>query len=172
MKNSFFEIKKLSFLLLTAIIISGITKDVIAKGDLTIGGFIGTWHGNGQLFGMKADFKITFEWVLKKQFMQLTFLNNLKDKEGHEQELNSLAFYKLIGEDLLQGYWFDSRGTILPLNANMKDSVLTTLWGGPNTEKGKTIYSLVGIDRLDVTDYILKNEQWKEFGHAVYYRVK
>ena len=165
------EIKKWTFPLWIGIIIYGSSGSLFAQEDLLIDKFIGSWSGKGLLFGMEAEFTMKWERVLQKQFVHLIFQNSFKDSEGHERIFKAQAFYKFNDENQFQGSWFDSRGMTFPLKANIGDSALTTLWGSPETEEGKTIYQLVGDGKLDVNDFILKEGQWKKFGHAIYHRI-
>ena len=132
--------------------------------------FLGSWSGTGQLFGAEARFEMTWERVLEDKFVHLTFRNSFKDSGGRERMLKAQAFYKATGGGRFRGTWFDSRGMILPLKSTFEDSVLTTLWGTPESEEGRTVYRLHAEDRIEVDDYIKKDGKWQRFGHAVYHR--
>ena len=132
--------------------------------------FLGSWSGAGQLFGAEARFEMNWERVLDNKFVRLTFRNSFKDSGGGERSLNAQAFYKATSEGRFRGTWFDSRGMILPLKSTFEDSVLTTLWGAPESEEGRTVYRLHADDRIEVDDYINKDGKWQRFGHAVYHR--
>jgi hypothetical protein len=51
------------------------------------------------------------------------------------------------------------------------DSTLTVEWGTPETELGRTVYRLVGVDRVEVEDFVRKGDAWRSFGRASYNRL-
>ncbi len=112
-----------------------------------------------------------WDWVLGQQFVRLRFENNMRGADGVERVLAAEAFYKPLPNGRFDGTWFDSRGVVLPLQGSIEEATLTTLWGTPETEQGKTVYRLLDGDQLEVTDFVLQNEQWNQFGHAIYTRV-
>jgi len=105
---------------------------------------------------------MNWEWTLDKKFVRLTFQNKVIKAE---------AFYQATGAKEYIGTWFDSRGMILPLKAGVEDSALVTLWSSPETEQGRTIYRLMDADKLKVSDFFLKDNEWHQFGEVVYNRV-
>lgn len=145
-------------------------SDNVTAQDALFEQFLGSWSGNGQLFGAEARFEMTWERVLEDKFVRLTFRNSFKDSGGRERSLKAQAFYKATSEGRFRGTWFDSRTMILPLNSTFEGSVLTTLWGAPESEEGRTVYRLHADDRIEVDDYIRKDRKWQRFGHAVYHR--
>ena len=147
------------------------TQRVSAQEVLVIHQFIGAWEGHGTLFGADATFSMKWEWVLEKQFVRLTFQNKMQSSEGVERILKAQAFYKPIGAGRFEGTWFDSRGMVLPLKGSAEQTTLTTLWGTPETEQGRTVYRLVDKSHLEVEDFVLKGDQWHHFGQAIYRRL-
>ncbi len=69
-----------------------------------------------------------------------------------------------------EGYWSDSNGSLHPLQATYADGVLTTLWGRPETEEGRTVYAATGDGGLSVTDWVKVDGDWRQFMHADYVR--
>ncbi len=125
--------------------------------------FLGTWHGAGTLFGKEAKFSMTWERSPYGQFVHLSFRN---------PAITAEAFYHLDNAQSYRGTWVDSRGVSLPLAAVVKDSVLETTWGSPETEQGRTSYHLRAADSIEVTDFVLKDGKWTRFGRARYTRSK
>ena len=146
-------------------------QHALAQEVVVIQQFIGSWEGQGELFGSKASFSMKWESVLGQQFVRLTFENGTKGPDGIDRTLQAVAFYKPIGEGRLEGTWFDSRGKVLPLQVSTEPTTLTTLWGTSSTEQGRTTYRLVDKGTIEVEDFVLKDDQWHQFGHATYQRV-
>lgn len=132
----------------------------------------GIWKGNGNLFGKEAQFEMTWEKTLNDKFFKLSFSNEFTDNKGAIRSLKSQAFYKIIDNKEFEGYWFDSRGLILPLKASFTDSELTVFWGDDTTEKGKTVYTINDDKTIDVTDYVSIKGDYKLFGSANYVKVE
>jgi hypothetical protein len=153
------------------VMVYALTGSAFAQDGSSINRLIGAWNGKGKLFGAEAEFMMTWEWVLADKFAHLTFQNKIKRSSGEEQVFKARAFYKPEGEKQFQGTWFDSRGMVLPLQASAEDSALTTLWGSPETEQGRTVYRIIDRDTIEVNDFVLtKDGQWRNFGYAVYHR--
>ena len=112
-----------------------------------------------------------WEWVLEQQFVSLTFENRIQDADGTERILKAQAFYRLIEAGRFDGTWFDSRGIVPPLEGNAEQSILTTLWGTPETEQGRTVYHFLDESRVEMEDSVLEGDQWHPFGHAIYRRL-
>jgi len=132
----------------------------------------GAWKGEGNLFGKDAKFEMIWEKTLENKFFKLSFSNEYVDNKGVTRTLKSQAFYKIINDGEYEGYWFDSRGLILPLKALFEDSQLTVFWGDDKTEKGKTVYTINSDQTINVLDYISINGSYKLFGSADYVKIK
>jgi len=125
---------------------------------------IGEWEGQGSLMGNKASFSMNWKSTLNDKFLKLTFQNQFTDKSGVKRILKANGYYNL---KTLKGYWFDSRGMMLPLRLETTDNSMIVFWGDESTEKGKTIYTLDG-KRVNVEDFFLKNDKYIPFGNASY----
>ncbi len=163
--------RSLAITLLVILLAPLCTQQALAQEFPVIDQFIGAWEGRGTLFGADAEFSMEWEWVLDQQFVRLTFENRIQDADGTERILKAQAFYRLIEAGRFDGTWFDSRGIVLPLEGNAEQATLTTLWGTPETEQGRTVYHLLDESRLAVEDSVLQGDQWHTFGHAIYRRL-
>ena len=131
---------------------------------------IGAWVGSGTLFGADATFTMKWEWALGERFVRLTFQNRMVGADGVARGLDAEAFYQPMGEGRFEGTWFDTRGMVLRLSGTVEERTLTTLWGSPETEQGRTVYRLLEENRMEVEDWVLSGDQWSQFGHATYSR--
>ncbi|MEK6155499.1 hypothetical protein WIW50_19735 [Flavobacteriaceae bacterium 3-367] len=128
-------------------------------------GIVGQWEGQGTLFGTDAAFKMHWTTTLNDKFVKLSFQNQFVEKSGTTRVMKASAFYNL---EKKEGYWFDSRGLMLPLKLEPAAQSLTVWWGDESTEQGKTVYTLLGKKRLNVEDYVLKDNSYMSFGKAQY----
>lgn len=147
------------FSLCTQVVFSQHFLDVITTGP---------WEGSGTLLGSEAEFKMNWQSVLEDQFLKLEFQNKRTSGSGNELILTSHAYYQQKSDSLFQGTWFDSRGITFPLRGTLKGSTFTVNWGSPETEQGKTIYTLTSDTEITVTDYFLRETTYVKFGEAVY----
>jgi hypothetical protein len=125
---------------------------------------MGTWEGEGQLFGEAASFYMEWKQSLEGKFLSLSFRNSFTDGSGTMRAMEARAYYQL---DSYKGYWFDSRGQMLPLSFHIEGNTLTVLWGDNTTEQGKTIYSF-GAAEAEVKDFVYRKDDYVPFGTAAY----
>lgn len=126
------------------------------------------WKGEGILFGTEAKFEMNWEQVLGGQFYQLTFQNE-RIEESDKFIFNAIGFYKLTGSTSFEGTWFDSRGISFPLKGLVADNQLVVDWGTPDTEVGKSIYTINPDGTISVEDYIQQDEKSTNFAKAKYH---
>lgn len=128
----------------------------------------GSWKGTGTLLDSEAEFDMKWTWELNSKFLKLEFQNKRTSASGQELVLKSHAYYQPQNDSLFEGTWFDSRGITFPVRGILKDSTFTVNWGTPETEQGKTIYTLASDTEIAVTDYFLRETTYVKFGEAVY----
>lgn len=121
------------------------------------------WMGTGTLMSKEATFTMSWARVLNDQFYQLEFSN-----ETEVFRFEAIGYYQLVGPDSVAGTWFDVRGNTFPLQGNVTSTQLTINWGSPETEMGKTVYSLLEDGSIEVLDYVEKGGTMVQFGQAVY----
>lgn len=127
----------------------------------------GSWSGEGKSMGMPARLRMTWEWVLGEKFLRLSLKNEMTTPGGQVQLFEGHVYY-LPGEGRCDGMWFDSRGISFPIKCTSDGQSLTALWGSPDQETGKSIYSFSAEGKLEVVDFVQqKDGSWKEFGRFV-----
>ncbi len=157
--------KRIFLLLAASLLIAG--KTVAQTSESFVKAVIGNWQGKGTLFNQEASFHMKWENALSSKFVKLTFKNSFKDKSGVDREMNAHAYYRLMQNT---GYWFDSRGIMLPLTLEISENSMTVLWGDASSERGKTIYSIDNLNHISVQDFVLKGGSYALFGEATYKR--
>lgn len=126
------------------------------------------WEGTGTLMNSPATYKMHWERTLDNSFIKLQFENKRVDKDGKEINFKSHAYYKVGEASKVTGTWFDSRGISFPLKGSVSKKELIIFWGSPETEEGKTRYTLQSDTEIHVMDYILRNGTYLPFGKAQY----
>lgn len=131
----------------------------------------GDWKAQGKAFGMEAKFYMKWEWVLQNRFIQLSYKIEMRGKDGQPQIFEGTAFYKPAANGKYEGTWFDSQRSIHPIAATADSSALTSFWGKPETEQGKSIYRLLDENRIEVVDAVrAKDGSWREFSRNTFGR--
>jgi len=156
--------KKICLLIFTLLLTAGTTLGQSFWDDMASG----SWKGGGTLMGSEADFYMKWSWELDGKFLKLEFQNKRTSDSGRELIFKSHAYYQPKNDSLFKGTWFDSRGVTFPVSGVLKDSTFTVNWGTPETEQGKTVYTLISDIEVKVTDYVLRGENYVKFGEAVY----
>lgn len=126
----------------------------------------GYWTGTGSLFGEDAVFEMEWSPTLKGRFFQLSF-KNVFVREGASYEMQATALYRIL-DGRLSATWFDSRGQILPIAAELIDKRLVSHWGDESTEQGRTEYTILEDGTMRVSDFVKKGEEYVSFGQAIY----
>ncbi|MEQ8526013.1 hypothetical protein [Gracilimonas sp.] len=142
------------------------SQDVTAQQNLEQH-FIGSWQGTGHLMGSEATFDMRWQKKLGGQFLKLTFQNSRTPENSSPVIFNAIAMYR-PGAKEWTGTWFDVRGISFPLKGHVEDKTLTVDWGSSDTEQGRTVYALQNDGSMIVTDFILQQGSYTEFGKATY----
>src|SRR5262245_45728536 len=108
----------------------------------------GNWQGEGTVFGRPATLQIKWESILNDKFMKLSLRQEMEARNSSRQIFEGHAYYQPKGMDKYAAQWFDSRGVTFPINSYVEGDTLTSLWGSPNTEEGKSTYQLIDDSTL------------------------
>ncbi len=149
--------KILVTILITIAFQNCIAQNVLSKME-------GNWEGQGMLFNQAATFQMKWAPALNGSFIKLIFKNQIN---GSNQVFLAEAIYRVENENTAIGWWFDIRKYSLNIDATMDQYQLISIWKN-ETEKGKTVYQLISKDKIAVTDFVWKNEEWVQFGNAEY----
>lgn len=127
----------------------------------------GAWTGEGKAMGMPATLQMSWDWVLGEKFLRLSLKNEMKGENGQVRVFEGHAYYQ-PAEGKCEGTWFDSRGVSFPIKCSVDGPALTAIWGSTTTEQGKSIYRLLGDEKLEVVDFVKQPDgSWREFGRFV-----
>ncbi|MEM8894840.1 MAG: hypothetical protein AAGC88_09700 [Bacteroidota bacterium] len=151
--------KYLSFLFLLVL-----SSNLLAQERAQLIDFLGNWQGEGKLFGQAAHYNMTWEETLDGQFIKLTFQNEII---SNGQGIKSEAYYQQKGDTAVIGRWFDNRGYIIEIDAELDHDAMTSYWSNEK-EKGKTVYTFINVDSITVSDFVWKNEAYAPFSQASY----
>jgi hypothetical protein len=162
-----------SLVVFTAILFAIVTP-AMGQGEKSIRNFEGTWVGSGKSMGMTSSMQLKWEWVLDQKFLRLTLNNEMQSSGGQKQNFAGHAYYQpSTAGDKFTAQWFDSRGISFPITGSFDGTTLTSDWGSPDKEEGRSIYKLIDAETMEVVDSVkLKDGTWREFGRATVKRQK
>ncbi|GAA4272894.1 hypothetical protein GCM10022258_21880 [Aquimarina gracilis] len=124
------------------------------------------WEGKGELLGSTASFRMNWEPILEGKFFRLSFQN--QRDQSKEYIFRAMGVYQPNSDDTFTGTWFDSGGFSFPIKGSFSENELVVYWGTPETEEGKTIYTINEGGSVSVRDYVLKDGKLIQFGKASY----
>lgn len=90
--------------------------------------------------------------------------------EGEGELLDRPAAFGMSWSRSLDGRWIDSRGVMLSIDAEIVDSTLVSTWSGE--ENGRTEYTVIDANTVEVTDYVRADGQYHPFASARYRRIR
>ncbi|MCM3873989.1 MAG: hypothetical protein ND895_25150 [Pyrinomonadaceae bacterium] len=170
MKNSNFKNRTLGIAVSLSMLLFFTHRLEASMTDAFLNRLEGNWQGEGKSMGTSARMQMKWEWVLGKKFLRLSLKNEMQGATGNTA-FEGHAYYRLSGGGKCEGKWFDSRGASFPISCNIEGEALTALWGTPEQEQGKSVYSFLEAGKLEVVDSVMdKSGKWKEFGRFVVVR--
>ena len=110
------------------------------------------------------------DWELRENGdVILEFSNAFVGEDGGLTPiLDATAVYRARA-DSIRGVWIDSRPERVELSASADPTSLTTHWRS-SSENGRTEYTVLGSDAVQVEDFVLTDDGWRAFGTARYER--
>ncbi len=131
----------------------------------------GRWFSEGKSFGNPAEIEMVWSWTLQGKFFQINYKIAARVK-NEDQYFYGTAYYKVDSASHYSATWFDSGGEMHPITATDDGQTLTSIWGIPGKKLGKTTYSFLDENTVEITDYIFSNKQqtWKEFSRNTFRR--
>ena len=139
-----------------------VVADVTPSLDWMVGG----WHGTGLFFGRPSEVTLDVRRVAADRAIAIDYRVTVAARDtapaisfaGH-------AFYRASAGPLWAGRWVDNQGSIRDLAGLLDGAAMTTMWGDPSTEIGRTIYRIEG-DALTITDAVLRGDTYSPFASA------
>lgn len=128
---------------------------------------LGEWSSECDAWGTPANCRILWSEGLHAEQVKISYA--ISNRENGAAIFSGEGVYR-NGGDSLNGFWADSGGAVHPLRASWAENSLTTHWGRAGGEQGRTVYRLDDDNRLEVTDWALRDEGWAEFMKVSYVR--
>jgi len=141
------------------------------KADATLADFVGDWQSNGVTFGQPAHSMLRWHPALNDKFMRVDYEIKSADKPDAPTMFKGLGFYQISDGASLKAFWADSSGDLHPISAKINGRTLVSTWGVAGGKLGRTHYELNAAGQIEVTDWLLRNDGWRQFNHNVFSRL-
>lgn len=128
----------------------------------------GDWSSQGKAFGAEAVSTMTWEPALSGRFYRLDYRIEMTREDG-VQTFEGVGYYRAL-EESVSGYWADSTGDLHPITAKVTEDALTSHWGRAGGKQGRTEYRFLGDSTVEVTDWLLTAEGWRQFNKGIFQR--
>ncbi|MEP2101255.1 MAG: hypothetical protein ABJP02_01375 [Parasphingorhabdus sp.] len=126
----------------------------------------GTWRATGNSFYEKAQSKMVWSKTLGDHFYRIDYSFSTTGKA--EEGFTGIGHYRMADRPDVTGYWVDNSGDLHPLNGKVKGDRLRTIWGEAGSKQGLTEYLLLPDGGLQVTDWLLTDDGWREFNKTTF----
>ncbi|NNC38584.1 MAG: hypothetical protein EX271_01735 [Acidimicrobiales bacterium] len=138
------------------------------KDAIWIEKFLGKWQSTGDAFGQPAVSTMVWTLALEGRFIRLDYSIDPPNKENAKSIFSGVAYYKMGDDGSYTAFWADTSGDLHPLNASFADNTLTTIWGVEGEKLGKTRYALGADGNITVTDWIMRDGEFRQFHHNTF----
>lgn len=129
----------------------------------------GTWISDGPAFGSPAQSRMEWAPALDGKFAKLDYRIEMTPPGGAVRVFEGAAFYRAAGDG---AFWADNSGDLHPIRVEAEESALVAHWGVEGGKQGRTRYELLADGGVKVTDWILRDGDWRRFNENVFTRVK
>jgi len=133
---------------------------------------VGEWAGSGRLFGNASQVTLSVAAAPDGAATSLLYRAQTKAAPGRPAIMfEGKANYRTMAKGRVEGAWRDSSGSDYAIGGQIKGMTMTTLWGHPIREIGRSTYVRGADDTLTVTDAVMTTEgHWRIFASATYQR--
>jgi hypothetical protein len=158
----------LAFLLVVAPVVAQTGPQAAAEVTApSLDWMVGDWRGSGKHFGRDSVVTLTVRTVAGGAAYSMDY-GVIVAAGGDQPEMRFAAHgvYQRAKGKKWHGRWVDNFGNLHDLSGVIDGQKMTTLWGSPATEIGRSTYSLVD-GKLRITDTSLnKDGVFNRFGES------
>jgi hypothetical protein len=147
--------------------VCGQTAPAQSETLVTLDWMVGDWSGNGKHFGRDSAVTLTVKTAAGGAAYSLDY-SVIVSAAGDNPEMRFAAhgFYQRAKGREWHGRWTDNFGNLHDLSGVIEGQKMTTLWGSPATEIGRSSYALID-GKLRIIDTSLnKDGVFDEFGQS------
>lgn len=133
----------------------------------TLDWMVGEWSGKGKLFGRDSEVELIVKPVAAGAAYSLDYrIYVAADGNATEMRFAAHGFFQRGKGRKWHGRWVDNFGNLHDISGTLDAQAMTTLWGSPSTEIGRSSYSIIG-GQLQIVDWALaKDGNFNEFARS------
>lgn len=156
--------------ILAALICIGSTHAASAEEESPIfERFLGEWRSDGQAFGAPADTVMVWTRTLGGRFYRIDYHIEMR-RDGQTSVFEGVGHYRADRDGAADGYWADNSGDLHPIRAETEGAALVSYWGVEGEKYGRTRYELAPSGEMQVTDWIMSSDGWRQFNKNTFER--
>jgi hypothetical protein len=147
--------------------VSGQTAPAQSEAAATLDWMVGDWSGNGKHFGRDSVVTMSVKTVAGGAAYSMDY-SVIVSAGGNQPEMRFAAHgvYQRAKGRKWHGRWIDNFGNLHDLFGAIDGQKMTTLWGSPSTEIGRSTYALVDGQLRVIDTSLNKDGIFSEFGQS------
>jgi hypothetical protein len=128
---------------------------------------VGSWSGYGKMFGQHSKVSLVVRSVAGAAAYSFDYEAVVAAQPGgREMRFAAHAFFQKGKDNRWHGRWVDSAGNLHDVYGLLEPGAMTSTWGSPSTEIGRSNYTLVE-GKMRITDSVLgKDNMFKAFAQS------
>ncbi|WP_417619778.1 hypothetical protein [Parasphingorhabdus sp.] len=128
----------------------------------------GSWTASGNSFGPDVKSEMIWSKTLDGQFYKIDY--RIIIDAASDKTFTGIGHYRATESNTTVGYWADNSGDLHPLSVTIGKDAIVSIWGVAGGKQGRTEYRLLNEGRVQVTDWLLTRDGWRQFNHASFAR--
>jgi hypothetical protein len=128
---------------------------------------LGNWSGSGKLFGQDSRVTLSVRPVAGEAAYSFDYqVMTAAGQNRAETRFQAHAFFQRGKGNQWHGRWVDNFGNLHDISASLDRNNMTSTWGSPSTEIGRSTY-ILNDGRMLVTDWALgRDGVFKQFAQS------
>ncbi|WP_164118838.1 hypothetical protein [Sphingorhabdus sp. Alg239-R122] len=126
--------------------------------------FTGTWKAEGTSFGVPSKSTMVWREALDGKFYRLTYTIEMQ-RDDKVQAFVGHGYYQRGSS---HGFWADNGGDLHSMVTTYTGTQVSTIWGKAGGKQGRSSYTLRDDGKIEVIDWILTENGWREFNRTLF----
>ncbi|GJL96534.1 MAG: hypothetical protein DHS20C06_03510 [Hyphobacterium sp.] len=129
----------------------------------------GDWRSDGNAFGQPATSRMSWSARMDECYWQLEYIIETNPDTDSANVFLGRGVH-MSEDEVVFGQWIDNRGDMHDLDGSIRDTELLVYWGEPADTLGRSRYRVLEDGNIQVTDWILREDGWRQFNDNVFVR--
>ncbi len=128
----------------------------------------GAWAASENSFGPDVKSEMIWSKTLNGKFYKIDY--RIIMGAASDETFTGIGHYQATESNTTVGYWADNSGDLHPLSVTIGNDAIVSIWGVAGMKQGRTEYRLLDEGRVQVTDWLLTMDGWRQFNQASFTR--